>query len=113
MSVECTFNWSTLATGQKQWTVYFPSANSCQGQLQTPRSVSVHRHYLNVTDQIKSPRSLYPGRKNPFFSEWEGRGVGHNESGLLRERKNCLPLPGTEPQIIHYTYYVIPTLIKI
>ena len=49
ISVECIFKYSTLVTGQKQGTVYFPSASSCQGQLQTVRTVSVHRHFLNVS----------------------------------------------------------------
>ena len=88
MSAECIFKWSTLVTGHKQGTVNFPSANSCQGQLQTPRTVSVHRHYPNVSDQFGAPGLLTPRGGTPLFpngkvGEWDTTGLDFSEKGKI------------------------------
>jgi hypothetical protein len=88
MSVECSFKWSTLVTGQKQGTVYFPSASSCQRQLQTLQSVSVHRHYLNVSDQFSAPGLFTSRERTPLFpngkiGEWDTMGPDFSEKGKI------------------------------
>jgi hypothetical protein len=107
MSAECAFKWSELVTGQKQGTVCFPSANSCQGQLQTPQSVSVQGQYLNVSDQFSASGHTTPGERTLLLPNGVGRGVGHNGSGLLRERKNCCPCraPNRGSPIIRTTLF--------
>ena len=88
MSVECGFKWSTLVTGQKQGTVYFSSASSCQRQLQTLQSVSVHRHYLNVSDQFSATGLFTPGERTPLspngkVGEWDTTGPDFSEKGKI------------------------------
>jgi hypothetical protein len=88
MSAECIFKWSASVTGHEQGTVYFPSANICKGQLLTPQSVSVHKHYLNVSDELSFQGHFTPGERTPLSpngrkGEWYRTGLDSSEKGKI------------------------------